>query len=389
MSDLTIDKIRQQNRERQKRFYEKNKVKILQSNKEMRQKYKQSTTDKENNVPPLAPVEDVEPELPNTSSLVKIPIAKRNRPAKKENNDKLDKPALQYAISNFQWVKKGMVLPLADGTKERYNKNLNQILKLLKTNDLTLFYNTPQKYINVILDCDLGILNKVDLFVLTLKLLNHGIIPNYPKYKYDILNDEYLKIKKESDSVRTGKTTSDETAVDNIDTLRDLIVNEYNSGSKEDIILCLYTEVPKRDDFHLKIVVNETDTTENINYIIVPNKKTANVSIFIKRHKTDGKYDAEVEPLSTELSNKIRNYLTKNELKTNDYLFKEAKMGTFIKSMFAKVGKPNIKGSTELRKTIISNVLNNKETTVEQAGQLAKTMKHNIQTQQLYKRKIK
>ena len=54
--------------------------------------------------------------------------------------------------------------------------------------------------------------------------------------------------------------------------------------------------------------------------------------------------------------------------------------------MFAKVGKPEMNGPTALRHSIITTTLNKPDLTVEEANQLAKTMKHSTNLQQLYKR---
>ena len=57
--------------------------------------------------------------------------------------------------------------------------------------------------------------------------------------------------------------------------------------------------------------------------------------------------------------------------------------------MFNKIGIDSIKGTTDMRRLVVSNLLSNPNTTVEQANQLSRTMKHRITTQQQYKRQVK
>ena len=56
--------------------------------------------------------------------------------------------------------------------------------------------------------------------------------------------------------------------------------------------------------------------------------------------------------------------------------------------MFNKIGI-DIKGVVDMRKIVVSNLLSNPNTTVEQANQLSRTMLHKISTQQQYKRQVK
>jgi hypothetical protein len=380
------------NRERQRRFYEANKEKIKEKKKLI---YRRGTetiaTDDKENTPP----ED-ERELPNDSELV--PLGKNDADKRKEilkalnkkitdKTRKLDYEIVKDFISTL--THNDTDVPLAETTKGKYAKNMKQFFNLYKKDDLREAYDKPQTIISTINESTLGILSKVDIFTAILKLLNGGIYPKYSKQKYDLLNDAYLTVKKESDIHRKNKVGNEQLAVDNIDTLTKLIQKKFGEGSKEDIILQLYREVPKRDDFYLEIVHDEKTTEANVNYVIVPKQTNKNVKIFIKRHKTDGKYKPEIEPLSSELSSKIRAYINSNELADGDYLFREKKLGPFIKTMFGKINKPAINGSTELRKIIVSNVLSHESTTIEQAQTLANTMKHNIQTQQLYKRPVR
>jgi hypothetical protein len=271
-------------------------------------------------------------------------------------------------------------------TINKYKKNIKQFFNLTGENNLRSYLENPERIYNLIDKAKFAIASKVDIIVSILKLLNNNIIPNYPKAKYDLIDGYFRKFKGESDTNRKSKITDEKLAVDSLQTLEKLIRDKYGVNSKEHIIIGLYKEVPKRDDFYLKIVETKPKTL-NDNYIVIPKK--GNISVIINIHKTGEKYQAETENLSASLSSEIRAYLLAQKLKPNDYLFTNKKLGPFIKTMFAKVGKPEINGPTALRHSIITTTLNKPGLTVAESRKLAETMKHSPAVQGLYNRVLK
>jgi len=143
----------------------------------------------------------------------------------------------------------------------------------------------------------------------------------------------------------------------------------------------LYSEITLRDDFILKIVPSIQETDENENYIIVPIKDK--LTIIINNYKTSNKYGEIKVKLSTSLSNLIRDYMSKEKLGNNDYLFGNKNLSNFVSNINKKIG---IKGGiNEYRKMSVTDLINSKPT-AQQRQKLAEIMKHAPLTQLKYLR---
>lgn len=396
-----LERIKEQNRLRQQKYYKINKLKVLERQKYVRDLGKEFLKMKinDNSNQELHPnsqfiytnqPNNITLEIDHLANKKRDTLEKLNKKFKKNNiitdiNQPISLEMCLDLISVMKYTNKD--IPLAESTKTKIKKNIKQYFNFIGINDLRPSLNHPE-YIKEILDKqNLGDVNKSDIVVAILKLLNDNIIPNYLKEKYDIVDYIYNSYKKLSDENREEKKKQE---VDNIEDIKKLIKEKYGKNSKNYIILMLYIEVPKRDDFHLKIIENDDEIIdENENYIIVPNNKEKPVKIYIQSHKTKNKYDSEFEELSIKLSKLIRKYIRENELEFNDYLFKEKKLSRFLKKMFISIDKPEINGVNSLRHIIVSSNYNNPNLTIEDANKLANTMKHDLRTQNQYRRKIK
>ena len=388
MSNTTMDKYAKMlelNRLRQKRFYEKNKNLISDKRKEKRDEmnriYKEYKKNKENNNDNNVIQNDDEHVIQNDDEFNEEeknePLTIQNEPLTIENVYKI--------IDNMTF--NNSTKQLSPNTKKKYKSCIKQFFNIYDESDLRSAYRSPITIIDLIQTAPFN--NKLDVITAILKLLNSGIIPNYPKDDYDILNDYYNELNQENKIKRQNKINNENNKVENIEELHKKIIEKYGRISKENIIFMLYKFHTKRDDFYLKIVENEKDANDkNTNYIIVPINKTAPLKIKINQHKTSGIYEADYEKVNKDLSNIIREYIHKNKLEVNDYLFPNKKLGSFIKNMFNKIGI-DIKGVVDMRKIVVSNLLSNQNTTVEQAHNLSHIMKHRITTQQQYKRQVK
>jgi hypothetical protein len=216
--------------------------------------------------------------------------------------------------------------PLGYKTKEKYTSNIRSYFKRTKTKDLLPQLNNPQVIVNNIDKfTDMVVSSRVDILQSILKLLNMGIIPKsiYIDSNYEILNNHYRILKKESDEGRSIKRTTDDNSVFHIDDLKRLILDKYGAGSKENIILGLYVECAKRDDFNITLTPT-IPTDKSINFLIVPAK--GNLKVLIHVHKTADRYEAETDSLSAGLSKEIRDYIKKNKIQMGSQLFREKKL---------------------------------------------------------------
>jgi hypothetical protein len=368
--------IKQQNRDRAKRFYEGNKDVILQKRKDRRLKV--------NDI--IKKFNDMTVNKPTQPAPVQPPIiGKEIIMIKRKPTPTTQKLTLEYCKNQMNGMTAtGSTVPLEQSTIEKLKKNIKQFFTLIKNDDIRPLLENPQTIIDTIEKTPYKLATRLDVLVSVLKLIHNKIIPDYPHTKYELLDKYYQKVKKESTEERNQKATDPKHAVDKIETLKKLIIDKYGVVSKENIILNLFIEAPKRDDYYLKIVPTEKETDDKHNYIIVPNK--GNIKILINKHKTDKKYQAELEPLSPALTKTIKEYIDKNKI--TDYLFSEKKIGPFIKKMFMNV-KKDINGVSALRHIIVANAFSNKDITLDQSSRLGDIMKHKPATQAQYKRLVK
>lgn len=374
-----LNKIKEQNKARAKKYYENKKAEIAVRRKARRDEIKAIVG--QHDQTPLA-----EKELPSTSQFIPLEaddVAKM-RPITTKEPLTLE---LCYEIVKTM-VKTGTTEQLADTTKGKYAKNIKQLFVAYKNNNIRPLLNSPTELKTLIDGLKVGNASKRDICVSVLKLLNHKIIPNFPKQKYDEINKFYDSLVGADKEDRSKKQENN--VVDKIEVLRDLILKKFGKNSKENIIFKLYDQNPKRDNFHLKMVETVGQATDKEeNYLILPKTKSSNLSFLINAHKTGKKFKWDAEGLSKDLSNEIREYIKVNSLKIGEYLFKEPKLGSFIKKMFTSVGKDYITGVNQLRHVVISNAFRNKRMTVEEANELARSMGHDPKTQQTYIYQVK
>jgi hypothetical protein len=390
-------------RARAKRFYEAHKIEVLEKQKQIRVdalafRNRENPPDDNGGVGddshPLAEndynyavvSEDGESTIyPNRKRVIK----------KRKDGTIVSMPKVPNSLPLEYCVERAKQLTNNDGTtdlkkttNDKYVSNVRMYFKRSGEKDLLRVLNNPELLENIILKMDYSIVTSRDIITMILKLLNLKIYPNYPKAKYDVIQALYLRYNTKTDSDRKNRTTDDEYATEDMNQLTKLILDKFGENSKQYLLISIYNDAPKRDDLHMRVIASGNDIkSKNENYIIVPT--TDSCKLYIQEHKTSGKYKTVIEPLSVKTSTLVRSYMKSNKLKPGDFLFKELKLGPFIKKMFAAVKKPKINGVNALRHSIISTQLNRKDITIEEATKLANTMKHSSATQATYLRKIK
>jgi hypothetical protein len=276
--------------------------------------------------------------------------------------------------------------PLAPATLRKYSSNIRSYFTRTGCKDLLPHLNSPQIICENISKFDIVVSSKLDICQAIIKLLNMGIVPKsiYLDSNYEILNNYYRILKKESDENRNKKKGDEKDSVFHIDDLKKVILDKYGLGSKQNIVINLFSECLKRDDFYLT-VTNTVPTDKTKNYLIVP--KTGVLKVLIHVHKTAGRYEAESDNLSAGLSKEIRGYITKNKIQIGSPLFKEVKLTGFLTKMFKDAGVDDKVAVNYLRHSAVSSEPNN--LTKSQVEMRAKKMNHSYELHQLYRRKIK
>jgi len=164
-----------------------------------------------------------------------------------------------------------------------------------------------------------------------------------------------------------------------------LVKDKFGEVSKEYIIALLYNLSGFRDDLILKVVPRKPKEP-NENYLIVSPNANHNLIIELNQYKTADKYGQDIIKIPRDLSKLLRLYMFNNTIVYGDYLFGKKSLSSFIKKFNEKLGL-NI-SINKLRQMRVSNVLNNNPS-IEDRVKLAKEMHHKTTTSDKYQRKTK
>jgi hypothetical protein len=321
-----LNKIKQQNKERARRYYLKNKEII---------------TEKRHNKTPL-----------------KKP---KQQPIKQPT-----KPENPYTANFYFNTQKTLfnILEIDDALNYNFN-NYDDVIK--KINETT--HRDGATY---------SINSKKNFFQTILKMIDTGkISTNTPARNEYLKQYETLNIMSRDQTASRQKV---ETVLNFTDYL-DKIKKEYGEISKEYLIALLYSFYSFRDDLILKIIQNEKQAKdEKINYIIItPRKK--NAFIILNTYKTANKYGRDVVEIPENITKLFNIYIKNNNIK--GFLFGSKPLSGFIKKMNNKKNL-NITINT-LRQMKVSE---NQDTTAGGRLTLSKMMKHAPTTSTQYKRAI-
>jgi hypothetical protein len=338
MSDIQkLEQIRLKSAERQKRFYDNNKQKILEKKKMEREQLKKM------NEPILEVVTPKEYTLDMIVDVFK-------------------------EITNIN-------------TQKKY---INDIKRIFTVSGINLFKGTMEEFILIkqkieeskySLSTQKGSIQSLLVFM---ELTNFLINPKV-RAKYEVLFDVY-KIKTEDE--HTEKQNNVDNSVMDFTKYLNLVLDKFGSKSKEYLIAKMYHEITVRDNFYNLKIINSLDEDDGKSNFLTDDCE----HIILNDYKTKNVYDKKTFVLSNELQKLLLDYIDTNELKTE--LFPEHKKGLsqFIISMNGKI---NVKGGiNEIRKMSVSQFLMKENLTAEERLEFAGKMCHREKTQQTYKRGI-
>jgi hypothetical protein len=337
------------NRERQRRYYEANKNKILANKKSQRDaNCVTCQTQPEPNMP-----------AENTNILDRY----KNKLIQLDKNTEKSVDDFVNHLATFMQATKCENL-------EKCLKKPKVVLKLLDTaisakTGGPFSTNSKKSYVN-------AMLKAID----SLKLkVNKKPYLDYKK-KIEIMSSNEHSVK-----LRTEK-------VENIKTYLENVGKKFGESSKEYMLSRLYDEAPLRDDFHQLIIISTenqaNDKTKN--YIKIPRSGPARV--IANDYKTSKGYGTIKIDLTIALTNLIRKYINDNKIGYNQGLFGDKKrLSAFVSNMNKKLG---YKGGISLfRKMKISTLLTDEGITdVELRQELSDKMAHKPATQLLYLRQL-
>lgn len=363
MAELKLQHIRELNRIRQQKYYYAHQKEI---NLKHREKYHECIDCLKNQDKKEAKEEEVETEdiLPSTTiQNVVINL----------NNNKNIKSA---------------------STLKKYIDDLSTIVKLLNTTNLN---NALKKSKDIIKKLKTAKSNKGTPYSInSLKGFIQAILFLISNYDLEISEKEiknyidYFDELKLSSSISVQKKQEEEEEVIMFDKYLELVKETFGELSKEYLLASVYNEVTCRDDLgHLRIVYTKKETDdEDHNFLILPRGNTL-ASIVLNAYKTSEKYGTITTQLSKQLTDLIRAYTSKNNIKYDDYLFGASPL------LSALVGKINsavdVRGSINtLRQMKVSEFLTKEHINdVEKRIAVGKILGHSPITSLKYLRTVK
>jgi len=388
-NDNDIEKIKkrkEQLREAQKRFYEKNKEQVKEYQRTKYNELMSIIPVKKSNI---IKTQIIEPEiLPIDEPFVFVEEEKEPAIKMKVKNGKLSIP-----INQADAIEKINALDATSGTKTKYINDLKTLLNITKCEDIRQCLKQSKKIISEIENAtqkrdptlSYGINTKKSLYqtilflITNLKIdLKESTIERY-KSKFE----EYKILSR--DKTAENKVSNDDSVMDYKEYVKK-ILQKFGVKSKQYLVARLYDELTCRDNYgNLEIIENLKDVKPNKNYIVVPRKR---ITIVLQEFKTDTAYPAVYHKVSDSLDTLIRSYLSENGLSYGDTLLGKSLLSSFVGEMNRAIGIEN--GSINyIRHSKITTELSSSKLSPAERLALAKKSQHSVITQLSYVRKLK
>lgn len=264
-------------------------------------------------------------------------------------------------------------LTMNENSRKKYLGDLKRLSQIIKCDNFILCFKQHKKILNQINEANYAINTKKSVLQ-TILFMNTRFKLELPKNSDDAYKREFDILKDKS--LAEGEVKSKRETMSFTEYLAK-IKEKFGADSKMYVIARLYDELTLRDDFVLEIVDSmPTDKTKNF---IVMGKK---VTVVINVYKTSSKYKEIVVNLTAGLATLIKKYIKDNKLEVGQYLFGNKKLSPFISKKSKEVGMMG--GVNELRHMKVTDEL--KGLTSEQKVDLSFKMKHSPLVQSRYLR---
>lgn len=343
-NDKKLQKVAEQNRIRQARFYEKNKDKILTKKQTERDQLKIINTP-----PPPAPIIPTEFTLDMILDIFKANISNENT-LNKYSND----------------IKRVFLLT----GLEKFTGSLNEYILIKDKFDNSKYSVSTIK----------GSYQAILVF------LNHSkiVIPKAIASKYDKQYKIYT-IRYE-DTIKSRQSALKHSVITFEDYLKK-VLEHFGQESKQYLVASLYHEVTCRDNFGSLRILRKVPYDNGVdNFLYIDNKNRA--TVILNKYKTANVYGKIVRMLSPELSALINSYIERNNLA--GYLFPDDITKGLTRFICEKINRPiGISGGINaIRHMRVSEFLCQPDLTPEMRLRFASDMGHSESTQQKYQREI-
>lgn len=344
------DKKKQQDRERQQRFYNANKERVNAN-----RKIKRDSIEK--------PI--IEDSIQNTTT-VQGNLFDENNIINTINSLPMNEYTRKRKIANVKLI--FTAYPSNDLRQSLNNfdemKYKIENLKTVRNPELTYIYETLKNVIQTILWC-----------IVNLKIpVNNDVIKKYEGL-VDILKMKSLHSK-------TQQQNDDKHSVLKYSVYLDKIRNTFGEKSKQYLIASIYNAITMRDDLASVNIVGAMNEINDINnYIVIPN--IGNIVFVLQAYKTQNKYGRQIIELPTSLTTLIREYVITKKLTTRLFPTNyENGLTQYIHKMNEKIG---VNGSiNEIRRMKITDFLQDPNLTLEEKSVFANKNQHSLQMLNYY-----
>jgi len=359
-AEQKLQRIKDQNKARAKKYYEAHKEVISQRRKENRIKVNKIVEEAQPKLPP-AEAKKKELRLQTVADVIKS--------LEELESNKKDKTNINNTKQLIN------ILDITDITKAFINST--KVIK--KIENATLQRDKTKKY---------SLNSKKSMYQTILYLLDNFdiTVPDKSRKAYKEKHD-VCKVQSYMDSEEANKEE-----VMSWDEYLQLVVDKFGKESKQYIIASLYKLSGFRDNLQLKIV-SEDPKDDKINYIIVPAdhnniiNKRKNCTVILNTYKTGKLYNSDTIKLTKELSDLIRKYMENNNISFGQYLFGVSKLSGYISKFNATLGLHI--AINKLRHMRVSNRFAERDMTAKERVILGEEMKHAPPTSLRYKNPVK
>ena len=343
-SDKKLEKVAEQNRIRQKTFYEKHKLEILARKQTDRDQLKILNTP-----PPPAPIIPTEFTLNMILDIFKNCITNTNTLNKYSNDIK--------RVFNLTGL-------------DKFTGSLNEYILIKDKFDNS---NYSVSTIKGSYQSILVFLNHSKIVILK------GIASKYDKI-YKIFTIRY------EDMIKSRQSEVKHSVISFSDYM-EKVLEHYGPESKQYLVASLYKEMTCRDNFASMRILRNVPYDNGIdNFLYIDDNN--HCSIILNRYKTHKVYGKLVRLLSPDLSTIITSYIERNNLAV--YLFPDDVTKGLTRFICEKINKPiGISGGINtLRHMRVSEFLSQPDITPEMRLLFASDMGHSEGTQRTYQREI-
>ena len=400
MAEVTVAKIREQNKLRARKYYEKHREEIAKRRKESRGEPIIKTKIVETLVYPRKDeINKLTENIKNLKQEIEVIRKTKSKDASPSTEPpriyKFDKDSL------IELVKEKVEKPRS---RKNYINNINHLFDILFCDDLQVELRKYKSVVQRIQHASLKndetsgySVNSLKGFfqtILKLVTLTNMELPkkaleayNYEFEAYKLLSREQTKKKQEEVELMDFK--------DYLKKIKDHYgPNKTNPKiSKQYMIVYFYKINTFRDDLGHVLIIDKKlepkEMNEETNYLYVPKsvKKNGramypNLTFFLNNYKTKGIYGADEIKINSTDSKVVRKYINENNLVANDYIFDNESLSKYISKMNKQVeGCEGITINT-IRHMKISSALDTDEAVSNPAIRIkvAKEAHHNPNT---------